>query len=353
MPVSIMCIRQRIDCIAKCQAESYNGYMEQSGQLEFRSAEDLSALDMSSLTLNDLCELVINQEFPFDDLAEEIEDKAYLHTQEGDFDGVVVQLRILAEFFERMEQKSAENVRDLADIYLLIGEMYATHEDFEGSVTWFNRAIIVDDQYDVPYHSLANSFLRLGEVIKAVQCLEQELIISPGNYYTYLLVADLYEKTGREQDYVRVLEMLLERDPDNIRGLHTLICHYEKVSPEMDMTFFRKRLLTAHPNALKQELFIWTYHMSRDKRFQEALGQLKKHAGEYPGQIVPHLLLAHIYGELGQYSSKRRELAEFKRLAHGNDTIMQVKFDEFQSIFGSDAAQKISRRLAASHPTRR
>ena len=56
------------------------------------------------------------------------------------------------------------------------------------------KAVVVDDRYDVPYHSLAISCLNMGQTERAIRSLEQEIAVAPGNYYSYLLLADIFEK---------------------------------------------------------------------------------------------------------------------------------------------------------------
>jgi tetratricopeptide (TPR) repeat protein len=91
--------------------------------------------------------------YPYEDLAELIEDKGFEECNNGNSDKVLNELTKLSRFFEEMEDKNEENVRDMADIYLLAGEFCQCIEKFEESIPWFKKAIIVDDAYDVPYHS--------------------------------------------------------------------------------------------------------------------------------------------------------------------------------------------------------
>ena len=123
----------------------------------------------------------------------------------------------VGRFFELMENKNEENCRDLADVYLLIGQIYQYNNSPQESVSWLSKAVVVDDRYDVPYHSLAISCLNMGQTERAIRSLEQEIAVAPGNYYSYLLLADIFEKEGRPVDVEDTLKKLLARDPENIR----------------------------------------------------------------------------------------------------------------------------------------
>ncbi|MBD3393530.1 MAG: hypothetical protein GF418_15455 [Chitinivibrionales bacterium] len=315
-----------------------------------RSTDKSTGFDPSAHTLAELCGMVVGMMHPYEDLAESIEDKAYAECEHDGFEEAKEQIRGIAAFFEQLENKSEENSRDLADVYVLLGEMHQCARLFRESEEWFEKAIVADDTYHAPYHSLAHSYLRRGEEKKAIKCWEQEIHVAPGNYYTYLLLADVYEKRGDANGFVRVLEGLLERDPDNIRALHRLIRHHERRNPELNVELLRRRLIGADSEFVKAELVIWTYHMCREKRFEEALWFLERREKDSLGLTVTHLLKAYIFGRLRHYTRKRRELSEFKCLSHGNENLMRTKLDEFRSVFGERATDRLAARLFVARP---
>ncbi len=304
------------------------------------------SFDASRCTLAQLCNFVVTMEHPYEDLAEQIEDKAYAECENGGFYRAVGHIEHIAAFFEHLENKNEEVCRDLADVYVLLGEIHLCAGGHEESRTWFEKAIVVDDAYDVPYHSLANSFVYQGMHDEAIRCWEQEIRVAPGNYFTYLLLADMYEKQGNEKRFVEVLEALLERNPGNIRALHRLIQHHQLHNPTLNVELLRRRLITADHGLVKTELVIWTYHMCAEQKYEDALWFLDRREEDAPGLIITHLLKAHIYGRLRQYTKKKRELSEFRRLCHGRDDLMRTKLEEFRSVFGDGAAERLAARLA-------
>lgn len=302
----------------------------------------------SRCSFRKLCELVMTFSYPYEDLAEYIEDKGYEECNKGNADTVLDELAKLSHFFEGMEKKNEENVRDMSDIYLLAGEFCQCIERFEESIPWFKKAIIVDDVYDVPYHSLAFSYLKLDQTEEATKCLEQEIKVAPGNYYTYLLLSDLYEKLENYNGIEIVLRNLLSRDSDNIQGLHKLICFYERHNPELEVEFLRRRLINADKDLINLDLIIWTFHMCEAKRYDEAIRYLDERENESIGISITHLLKAHIYGILRQFVQKRNELQEFRKLNHGREEFMRTKLDEFSKVFSSKAGANLERKLSVT-----
>ena len=307
--------------------------------------------DPTRCSLKKLCELVSNNSYPYEDLAELIEDKGYEECMEGHGEKVIQELARLGNFFERIENKNEENTRDLADVYLLAGEFCQCTDKISDSISWFKKAILVDDTYDVPYHSLAMVYISLGETLKAIKSLEQEINVAPGNYFTYLLLVDNYEKKGMNDQVEETLRNLLSRDSDNIQALHKLICFYENRDPNLDMELLRRRLINADKDLVKLDLVIWTYHMCREERYEDALNFLNKRGAESPEISIIHLLKGHIYGCVRQYVNKRNELEKLKKLNHGREEFMRSRFDEFCKVFGEKACSRIIKRLAVTKLT--
>jgi tetratricopeptide (TPR) repeat protein len=307
---------------------------------------------VEELTLRQLCDQVITYRSSFEDLAEPIEDNAFTECDRKRLDRAVGQLSRLAEFFERMENRDEASCRDLVDIYILTGELYQHDGRFAESSEWFRKAVVANDRYPSPYHCLATSYVHLGDPAAAARCLEQELRLAPGNYYSYLLLADLYEQQGDEQKVGETLNRLLDRDPDNIQALHKIFVHYRRAHPEADVELLGRRIVGVKRQFNKVETIIWTYHMCREKRYDEALRLLSAKETESPEVTIVHLLKAYIYGQQRQYARKRAELAKFKNKNSGRETFIRNKLREFEDVFGEKAAAGLVRRLTISSPSR-
>jgi len=297
------------------------------------------------LSLSELCKLVTSCTCPYEDLAEQIEDRAYEEAEQGRQERALKKLMRIAAFFEKLKFKNEEITRDLADVYLLIGQIYQYFGNLEESINWFTKAIVADDQYSVLYHSCAISYLKLGRHSDAIRCLEQEILLSPGNYYSYLTLADLYKELNMEKMLESTLKRLLDRDPDNIQGLHRLITFYEQSDPAVEVQMLRRRLLAAKSQFNRIEMLIRAYHLCKEKRYNDVLDFIDQWHRKVPQISIVYLIKAYVFGELKQYTKKRLELAEFKERNHGKEEIMQPELQEFGLIFGGNAQKRLSHRL--------
>jgi len=306
---------------------------------------DINDREAQNPSLSRLCDDVLNLRATYDDAAEQIEDAAYFEYERGGLEHAVEVLKGLARFFEGLRNKSEEVSRDLAQVYLLIGQLYLYAGNFEQSIAWINNSIVVDDMYPVAYHSLALAFRSIGDESMSIKSLEQEIRVAPGNYYTYLLLADLYEKNGDFAHFEDVLRRLLERAPNNVQGLHRLIRHCERVGGAADVELLRRRLLSNNTGLSRIEAIIRAYHLVQAEREREATEFLEAWGEEAPDVSINHLANAHIYGQMCLHSKKRRELSLFRIKNHAREDVMEIKIAEFASVFGEEAAEKIKRSL--------
>jgi len=301
--------------------------------------------DRENPSLDRLCGDVLALRAPYDDVAEQIEDAAYFEYEQGGLEHAIELLTGLARFFEGLRNKNEEMSRDLAQVYLLIGQIYSYAGNFEESIAWINNSIVVDDMYPVSYHSLALAFRSIGDESMSIKSLEQEIRVAPGNYYSYLMLADLYEKNGDFASFEDVLRRLLERAPDNVQGLHRLIRHCERVDGGADVELLRRRLLGNDKGLSRIEAVIRAYHLAQGGREREAVEFLEAWGEEAPDVSINHLANAHIYGRMHLHSKKRNELSRFRMKNRAREDVMEIKIAEFASVFGEEAAEKIRRSL--------
>lgn len=322
-----------------------------SQELKTTNHSGFSVVDTTTdplATLARLCQLVTQEGRSYEDLSGQIEDAAYALCEASSIDKAVSELTGISFYLESITEKNDEQCRDLADVYLLIGQIYQYSGQYIESIQWFNRAAIVDDRYHAPYHSMAASYLHTGQIDKSIKCLEQELILAPGNYYSYLMLADLYEKEHRNDDVEKCLKSLLERDKENIQALHSLIRHYEKNDPSIDTMLLVRRLMGIHKSFSRIEMVIRSYYLCRDARYEDALNFIS--SWNKPGDLVTisDLVRAHIYHELHQFKRRRETLHMFRERNHGRIDVIESKLREFEALFGAIPAGNLRKLLLFS-----
>jgi tetratricopeptide (TPR) repeat protein len=306
--------------------------------------------------MGQLCNYVVTSACAFDDVSRRVEEEAYSLCSDGRTDEAVHHLAQIVEALEAQENKNEETLRDLGDVYELLGELLQTADRHGEAIEWLQRAIVSRERDTRPYQSLARSYASLGEVDKAVRSLEQELLLSPGNYFSYLMLAELYEQRGNDRDAEQCLERLLERDPENVLALHALIRHHESRHPGLDVAFLCRRLVSVERPLVRKELVVWTFHMCREGRLEQCEAVLRNRAEEKDVDPIVFVLAAHVCGCQEKSQAKRTYLDRFIEATHGREDGMRAKVREFVSVFGSKAATALGkkvRELSQSPPTAR
>lgn len=301
-----------------------------------------------AVALKNLVSLVANEERPYEEVAEQIEDRSYELCDGGCLDQVIEQLNRCTCYFESLGDKNDEQCRDLSDLYLLIGQVHQFTELFAESIMWFNKAAIVDDRYATPFHSMALSYMQLHKTDSAIKCFEQELELSPGNYYTYLLLADLYEQEGLPQEVEECLKELMERDPTNLQGLHSLIKHYEKSDTAINTTLLIRRLTKVKKKLSRVEVVLKSYYLCRERRHEEVLACIDNWNSGGGVVTITDLIKAHVCNELRQFNKSHKSIQTFKIRNHGRMDIMLGKLKEFKELFGEAAAEGLQKMLLFS-----
>ncbi|MBD3419926.1 MAG: tetratricopeptide repeat protein [Chitinivibrionales bacterium] len=288
-------------------------------------------------SLQQLCRGVMEMHFVFEEVKDFIEKQAYAECKAGKLDASITALEDVAAFFEAIENKNEEVTQDLAEVYLLIGELCQSFDRIAQSIQWFRKAIIVDDRYPLPYEELASSYFKLGQIDKAIRSLEQEIRLAPGNYFAYLEAAELYDQAGRVDKAEECITRLLDRDPDNITALHRLICLHLKHNRSVNVSFLRRRIANIHKPMQRGELLIWSYHMFKLGKIEgimkvaDALNDISLRQIGYAVKSYIHLAM----NERPKFIPAAQALLDTctgRRQNYLDSLIM-----EFGAVFGNDA----------------
>lgn len=309
----------------------------------FRALSGVDFYRSRNISLKSGCDSVVECRIPYEDAAEMIEIKAYELCESGKIDEAIEQLGRIAVFFENLENKSEEHSRDLADVYLLIGQMLQYAGRFDESIGWFSKSVIVDDQYATPYHNLAISYDKTGKVDSAIRCLKQELLLSPGNYYSYLILAEIYKRKRKYENYVECLHQLLERDPQNLQGLFRLIRYYETKKTGADVSLLCRKILAIRKKFSTTEWMIRVYTFCSLKKFTSALNTADEWERADPKTSLVNLAKAFAYGAAKKVKERGYEIDIFVNKNNGDIDKMNKKLDDFGGVFGLNAKIRMSK----------
>jgi tetratricopeptide (TPR) repeat protein len=304
----------------------------------------------STETLLQLCESIMCGYAVLRDIRDTLENKTYEMCSNGNCSEALNIVKRLADYYESLPNRTADDDKNLADVLAIIGGIYQYNGSYAESIVWFNSALALDNKKAGVYHSRAESYLQINDVDRAIESLQQEIALEPGNYFSILRLADLYKQLndiGKEEE---CLDRLLERNPDSITALHRLIRLYEEHYPEVDVELLRRRLLAVNNTYNEIEMVIRVYHLCRENRNADALAFVNEQLANAPAMSMMYLLKAYICGITCSIDAKRSALIEFKKSCNNKVPFMDNKLEEFSIVFGEKPMLRLAKMLRLLHP---
>ncbi len=268
---------------------------------------------------------------PYSDCKEAFEDCAYLSCESNGFEHTVDAVEMVAHVFELIEDKNEEIIRDLSHIYTLIGDLYQFAGKSVESIEWFEKAIAADDRNPIPYQSIAASFIKIGNTDKAIQSLIQEISLDPTDYSSYLVLSNHYVHKGKVAEARSCIEKLLDRDAENMRGLHMLVRICELTRE--DSRFLTMRILSIIKHYDKKELIIRLWYLAGENQFlfKNTLAEAYQ---KYPTEPLFTILEQYVDTIVAK-DSKNLAQGDYATKNHiVSPAILEKKKLEFSELFG-------------------
>lgn len=231
------------------------------GAIKLQDNSECTVMKPEMAPLRHLCDSVLNCTMAYSNIAVYIENKAYEEWKDGHVTHAIEQLKRITGFLERPADKNDQATRELADVYFLIGQICQYSGLYADSIGWLSKSVFVDDGNSLSYHSIAESYIKTGNVHQAARSFERELSLNEGNYFTYLELAGIYDRDNKPEKAEECLRKLLARDPDNMQGIHQLIRHYEKNNPSINVNLLTRRLLNIKKKFSWMEAAIRSYYL--------------------------------------------------------------------------------------------
>jgi len=168
-----------------------------------------------------------------------------------------------------------------ADVHRHIGDIARTLGDFDGAITAYRDALMLDGQYAVVRYHLASVLVERQELREA----EQELLLALDAVPTYgeatLRLCELRRRLGRPDHALPQLIALLERDPYHFDALIALGETLLELGRRADAVTAFQRVLRFHPDHVGA-LYHQGMLLAEQRRYPEAVDQWRRVVGISP-----------------------------------------------------------------------
>lgn len=340
--IEILLTAQILSCSIKNRAvQTRHGGGGHMGAIKLHQNSDNPDMKPETASLQRLCDSILNCTMDFSSISVCIENKAYEEWEAGRATIAIEQLKRVIGFLDRPANKNDQAKKDLADVYFLLGQLCQYSGLYADSIDWLSKSVFVDDGISLSYHSIAESYIKTGDIHQAARSFERELSLDEGNYFTYLELAGIYDRDNKPEKAEECLRKLLARDPNNMQGIHQIILHYEKNNPSINVKLLIKRLLNINKKFSWMEAMIRSCYLLKMNKTADAIAFLS--TWEHENQLSPVLLCAKafLYVRSKNIRQQRAEIDRFKELCKHRQDVIAGYIDEFRNVFGDAAAEKV------------
>ncbi len=218
---------------------------------------------------------------------------------------------------EKSEKKISFKARD----YYLKGLYLQMEERYSDALVQFHKAELFDTTSATIYNSLAENYLKLGELEPALHHLKQALKRDRHNIETYRLLGELYFRDQKDREAIDAYKALLQLDPYDEQARNFLFFLYEKNKMTQEKANLYRQMLSLYgksKSVLKKIADIYT----RQHDYKNALHYLNEITKIDSGDAKIHAYRAQLYEVLGQSDSAMISFKKAIQLDPGNKDYM-------------------------------
>jgi serine/threonine-protein kinase len=146
----------------------------------------------------------------------------------------------------------------------LQGELLLNQGDYIGAIKLFEKSIQQQANFFMSYSGLSQSYLKLGEIVKAEQTLLNAYKLMPNNNLILITLGSFYFKNGDYHQALDYFKLLAIKTPNNyIAFLNVSACYY--LNGELEKAIFAaKEALMIQPNFMVYSNIGTYYFILRD-----------------------------------------------------------------------------------------
>lgn len=199
--------------------------------------------------------------------------------------------------------------------------------------------------YDNPdigpgWYGLSRTYYALGDLANALETIAKAIEKEPDNEWYLIFQADVFEKTGRIRDALKVYENLVKRFPETLEFLeHLAYLEVLSANPEGGLRALEKieRIRGVEEETSFQKHMIYV-GMGEDKK---AAAELRKLADTYPGRLEYRHRLAEFYDTMGDKANARSVYQEILAIDPNDKVARLAAVDKSKSSSDADYLSKL------------
>ncbi len=279
---------------------------------------------------------------PVDEVDHECSYFYFLWGRTSELDGKYEEAREAYEKSLVCDPGATEVMQRLATLLITMGKKKA-------AVVWLKKVIAARPEDTASRLVLANLYSSMGDIDKAEEEYGKVIAAEPDNGNVRLMLGSMYARNRRFGDARRVIEEMVERQPDSFLGYHYLARLYQQMGlPGKAAAAYEKALALNFEPSLAFSLARLYEH---NRRYTKAEEVYRRVLEKNPVDEKARYLLADLYRRQGRNERALAELEELRTYTgdiRASDLAMaRIMIDAKQY----DRALAILRRSLADNPS--
>jgi tetratricopeptide (TPR) repeat protein len=190
---------------------------------------------------------------------------------------------------------------------------------YDKAIALYKKFLYNNDKEDAAWYGLARSYEAKEEMSNAIESAQKALTLAPDNQWYSIYLGDLYEKTGRTKDAIKIYEGLTKRFPNTPEFYQQLAyLAVRSGDPQTGLkSLERLEKITGISEKTSESKHLIYIGLNDNKK---AAAELQKLADAYPRELDYRLRLARFYEAIGDTNGARRTYEEVLRYDPDNGT---------------------------------
>jgi len=190
-------------------------------------------------------------------------------------------------------------------------------EDTEGAVEFAKKALDIQKNIPEALIVLATEKLNNDSIDEAIKYLDRGLESEPDNVALNLVKLQALQTLKDVQGIEKILNYLINIDPENKRFSHTLAKFYIQNNRKQEAEKIYRDLALANPDDIQSKLNVIRFVKSVNG-IEAAISELKTYIEKDPGNVELQFVLAQFYQSVNQ---SKEAVAYLEKLAEKKDSV--------------------------------
>jgi protein O-GlcNAc transferase len=199
----------------------------------------------------------------------------------------------------KIKQKKNRRALIQAEQALNTGASLQREGKLDEAILWYQKAIKLNPNVDVPYNNLGNIFQDKGQLDEAIACYQNALDLNPNFTGAYYNLGDALQDKGQLDEAIALYQRAIALDPKFASAYNNLAIVLRNKGQIEEAIICCKKAIEIDPTLLNA-MYNLGNALQENGQFDEAIACFHKVLRHDPDHIGAYTNLGHVFLSLGQ-----------------------------------------------------